>query len=284
MKAAKHTLDTHRVDDHPISNNDILRLLALVLRCNNFEFNNTPFLQIQGIAIGTRAAPTVANLVMGEFKVDWIYTYDLQPVLYIRYIDDIFLIWTHGLESLNLSHLNSVHTTIKFTASWSDKEIPFLDTLIRLNPDGSLETDLYVKPTDTHMYLHYSSCHPKHKKNSGPYSQLLRVRRICSVQSDFDEHADTILIHYKLRGYPVSVLTEALDKVLLLDRNTLLARWPPRLDDQTDYLFCTITYHPRNPPILDILEKNRHILQSASRMHCQSKSYDWTEQIISLVI
>ncbi len=48
----------------------------------------------------TRAAPTVANLVMGEFEVKWVYTYNLQPILWVGYIDNIFLIWTHGVASL----------------------------------------------------------------------------------------------------------------------------------------------------------------------------------------
>ncbi len=75
IKAAKHTLDRDRVNDEPVTNNDIIRLLALVIRCNNFEFNNLHYLQTQGVAMGTRAAATVANLVMGEFKVKWVYTY-----------------------------------------------------------------------------------------------------------------------------------------------------------------------------------------------------------------
>ncbi len=82
IKAAKHTLDRHRVDNAPVTNNDIIRLFILVLRCNNFEFNNSPYLQMHGAAMGTRIEPTVANLVMREFEVKWVHTYDLQPILW----------------------------------------------------------------------------------------------------------------------------------------------------------------------------------------------------------
>ena len=41
------------------------------------------------------------------------------------------------------------------------------------------------KPTDSHSYLFYSSSHPLHVDNHIPYSQFLRLRRLCSEDSDF---------------------------------------------------------------------------------------------------
>ena len=41
-------------------------------------------------------------------------------------------------------------------------------------------TDLFVKPTDTHQFLDTSSSHPYHCKKGIPYSQVLRLNRICS--------------------------------------------------------------------------------------------------------
>ena len=37
-----------------------------------------------------------------------------------------------------------------------------------LNESGVLETDVFIKPTDSHQYLHYSSCHPGACKGSIP--------------------------------------------------------------------------------------------------------------------
>jgi hypothetical protein len=270
LKAAKHTLDKHRLDSHPVSNNDIVRLLSLVLRCNNFECNDSHYLQIQGVAMGTKAAPTIANLFMGEFEDEHVYPYHLSILLWLRFIDDILMLWTHGLEELMtfIDHLNSVHRTIKFTANWSYIKMNVLDILIYVKPNGTLGTKLYIKPTDTHMYLHYSSCHPKNQKTSGPYSQLVRIRRICSEDSDFESTAKNILSHYKSRGYPAPILAEALNKASALNRDTLQARRLQQERGQDDRLFCIITYHPRNPPILDILNKNHHILQTTPHLQC----------------
>ncbi len=50
--------------------------------------------------MGTRSAPTIANLVMGDFEVKHVYTYPKQPFLWIHFIDDNIGIWLHGLREL----------------------------------------------------------------------------------------------------------------------------------------------------------------------------------------
>ena len=60
-----------------------------------------------------------------------------------------------------LETLNSVNEAIQFTIEFSDKEIPFLDILIKQDYSG-IWMDLYHKPTDTQRCLLYSTSHPKH--------------------------------------------------------------------------------------------------------------------------
>jgi hypothetical protein len=55
-----------------------------------------------------------------------------------------------------------------------------LDKLLITGWYGIMSTDIYNKPTDTHQYLSPQSCHPQHCTNSIPYSQALRIKRICS--------------------------------------------------------------------------------------------------------
>ena len=78
-----------------------------------------------------------------------------QRYLWLRFIHDIFMIWTEGLQNLELfvDYLNnSVHSTIKFTCSHSYHNTPFLDIMVPVK-NGFTETDLYTKPTDKHQYL-----------------------------------------------------------------------------------------------------------------------------------
>ena len=79
---------------------------------------------------------------------------EYKQYLWWRYIDDIFLLWEHGGNKLKsfLGKINEVHPIIKFIAEWSKTSINFLDVIESL-VEGVIETDLYVKPTDSHQYL-----------------------------------------------------------------------------------------------------------------------------------
>ena len=180
ISAASHYLTLARDPMENPTNYSILKLLELVLTTNNFQFDNKHFLQIGGTAMGTKLAPSFANLFMGHFESKYVATYKLQPFIWKRYIDDIFLVWTYGRKELDtfVSHLNSVHHSIKFTAEISRSSISFLDVEVIKEMDGSITTSLYCKPTDTRNYLLYSSEHPRHVLKGIPYSQFLRVRRI----------------------------------------------------------------------------------------------------------
>ena len=55
----------------------------MVLEFNNVEFSNTHYmsLEVGGTAVGTRVAPTLANLVMGHFEEKHVYMLDPEPSL-----------------------------------------------------------------------------------------------------------------------------------------------------------------------------------------------------------
>ena len=44
--------------------------------------------------------------------------------------------------------------------------------------EGCLQTDLYIKETDSRSYLNFASAHPNHTFSGNVYSQCLRLRRI----------------------------------------------------------------------------------------------------------
>ena len=89
-----------------------------------------------------------------------VYSYPYQPLLWKRFIDDIFIIWTQGNDTLCsfIIHLIEVHPIIKLTHEMAYNEIPFLDLLIYIK-GNTLQSRLYTKSTDDHMYLNYHSDH-----------------------------------------------------------------------------------------------------------------------------
>ena len=53
-------------------------------------------------------------------------------------------------------------------------------------------TDLFAKPTDIHQFLDPSFSHPYHFKKGIPYSQALRLNRICSGNKSFDKYCNDL--------------------------------------------------------------------------------------------
>ena len=63
---------------------------------------------------------------MGEFERKALQKYADKPHLWPRYIDDIFMVWSHGEEKLDefTKYLNDIHPTIKFTNN-NNKQVYF---------------------------------------------------------------------------------------------------------------------------------------------------------------
>lgn len=57
----------------------------------------------------------------------------VRPHVWLRYIDDIFMVWTRGEDELKtlLNYLNNAHDTIKFAWDCSTEHINYnIDVLI----------------------------------------------------------------------------------------------------------------------------------------------------------
>ena len=91
----------------------------------------------------------------------------LNFLLWWRYVDDVFMIWSHGEEKANefVNLLNFSHETIKFTHEVLPSKINFLDVTVLLHYN-KIATDLHIKSTDAHQYFLSSSCHHNSIKRS----------------------------------------------------------------------------------------------------------------------
>ncbi len=134
--------------------------------------------------------------------------YPKGPRIWKRYVDDIITVYEHGEAELLkfLTHLNSSHPTIKFTYEYSTNTINFLDVQVTKNEQGFLTTDLYTKPTDSHAYLNFSSCHPRHIVNSIQFSQAIRLRRICSKENQLKTRLRDLKQNLLARSFPARLV------------------------------------------------------------------------------
>ena len=109
---------------------EICDLTNLCLRSTFFRFNDCFYEQKDGTAMGSPLSPVVANIFMEDFEGTALVTCDLPPKLWLRYVDDTFVVWQHGENHLGefLEHLNGLHTRIDFTMEEEvSGKLPFLD-------------------------------------------------------------------------------------------------------------------------------------------------------------
>ena len=264
VQAIKELLAIHRDINALPHNSYIIELLQVVLTNNYFDFNGKHYHQKSGTAMSTKLAPSYANLFMSKFEQDHVYTYHLQPILWKRFIDDICLIWTHGMDSLEefILHLNTVHPTLKFTSVISSTEIAFLDLTIYIT-DDKLCTRLYTKDTDRHMYLNFHSEHPLNLKRSIPYSQFLRLKRIHSESHYLIQSQIHLYWYFIWREYPHDVVLEAWQKTNKVNRESLLDGSTGKKETKAPLMFIT-TYNSANPNFREIIPKHWSFLGRSS--------------------
>ena len=126
--------------------------------------------------------------------------------------------------------------------------LSFLDLCLSI-PDDKISTSIDYKPTDTHGYLQYGSSQPPHCKNAIPYNQFLRLRRICSDETDFEEKSAEMGIFFARRGYPQRIITSSQRKAKDTSCDTALRTPRRETSGHSGRLRLVLTYHPKNQEV-----------------------------------
>ena len=250
----------------------ILQLLELVLTKSFFNFNGTCYALREGTVTGTTVAPTYANLTMAflELKLYKLvkekYGEAVQKYVLLnwkRFLDDGFILWKKSFGEIGefIAILNSLDENIKFTYECSDTSISFLN-LFFYKEGGQIKTDIFYKETDSHDYLPFNSCHPRHTKSNIPHTLS---RMICSIVTD-PKRRDFRLLELESwllkAGYPPSLIKAAANKFRTINPTEL---WEKVDKKDEDLLVFVQTNNPRNPKIYGELLKSVNFLKSTNK-------------------
>ena len=166
-----------------MTTHNIIELLDFCLNNTYFTFQGVFYKQTKGAAMGSPVSPIVANIFMEAFESRALATAIHPPKLWRRYVDDTCVIQDHSHKEEFLQHINSVDNTIQFTVEEAkeDGSIPFLDTLITPEQNGTFSIGVYRKPTHTDLYLPWDSNHHLTAKYSVIKTLTHRAHTICST-------------------------------------------------------------------------------------------------------
>ena len=205
LLALQDTFNRHPDPSRP--DKEILQLLHLTLTRNDFEFNNRHYLQLCGCAMGRKYSPSYADIYLAHWEEAAFKKLTHKPLLYFRYLDDVFGLWNHTQEQFQtfLDTLNSHHPRITLKHNIQQHTVEFLDTQVFFRDASdqhkTLGTKVFFKDTDRHALLHKSSHHPKHTYRGLIKSQLIRFHRICTFPEHVEEATSTLFGALRFRGY-----------------------------------------------------------------------------------
>ncbi|KAL5266467.1 hypothetical protein ACHWQZ_G003754 [Mnemiopsis leidyi] len=96
--------------------------------------------------------------------------------------------------------------------------VAFLDIQFTFDPEGTLQTDLYVKPTDSRSYLQFGSTHPNHVFSAIVYSQCVRLRRIINDNDRLSRRLAELEVAFLNSNYPSRMVNNIITKVSSMPR------------------------------------------------------------------
>ncbi len=196
------------------------KILSLILNNNIFSFLNNNYIQSNGLAMGGKAGPSIANIYVHIKEHKWVSINKTESLLaYNRFIDDIALMTKHCILNSNFT---SIFGDLKLNIV-SNKEVQFLDLLISKDFFlDKLSFRLYTKPTNTFQYLFHTSNHPNFIFKNIPISLFIRLRRSNSELTQYLYEARTLISNLMKRGYDLNDLLKKKLIISNINRDSLI--------------------------------------------------------------
>ena len=234
--------------------------MEIVMKNNRMRFGDLIYHQIRGVAMGMSPAPTIANLYVAIYELEFIIPLlEKYLMFYKRFIDDGFAVWLHDLDpTIDAENWNNFKALINamglnWTFKSPRKKLIFMDMTIQIE-GGKIITTIYAKPLALYQYIPPNSCHPPGVLTGLIFGQILRIYQLCSRSKDIDKELS--LFHKRLlnRGYATNQLIPFFEKginnaisYLSQTQEQRDAVKKAKVGKSDERIFLHIPYHPQNP-------------------------------------
>ncbi len=229
MEALKEAIAECRPDWSEDFSEWFQSLVNMSLKCSIGVFEDIWYRQKGGVPTGGTLCVHLANIAVYSIMRKAVYNVPslmAQTVSVRRYIDDGAGTWSGNAEDFKI-WLKVVNNNLSVYGLFIDEYcfkpvgeyVPFLDTQFCFDIDGTLQMDLYTKPTDSKSYLNFHSAHPNHTFTGIVYSQLLRLRRIINDDGRLKKRIDEFKTRFHNAKYPAKLVNDIASKVLTMSRS-----------------------------------------------------------------
>ena len=220
---------------------DFKDLLRLATKESVFYFNGRYFKQKDGVAMGSPLGPALANAFLAHHEVKWLQDCpnSFAPILYRRYVDDIFVLMCSQDQVKSLQeYFNSKHHKIKFTYELEKSDtLAFLDVNI-YRDNGRFTTSIHRKDTFSGVYSNFDSFIPEDYKRGLVLTLLHRAYVINSCYDGIHKEITKLKDILQRNRYPERFIERCIEKFF----NKLYDKRPPIQTAQRKEVLIMLPY------------------------------------------
>ena len=203
-----------------------------------FSYDNILYQQCCEVSMGSSLAPVLANIILTEFEKVVVTPLMESGILkfYCRYVDDTLVLVREDQIDKILKAFKQFHNNLRFTVDkFENEDVHFLDLKIMNNSD----INVYVKDTNSGLYINYNSYEPWHTKTAWVRALDDRTHNIYSNDNLFQKQVVRIKKVMSWNGYPRYI------------RNKIIKRLENRKNTKNNYtleqeniatIFCRLPY------------------------------------------
>ena len=127
---------------------NLIEMLTFCVETTYFQMASDIYQQEEGLTMGSPLSPVLANIFMEYFEEMALGSTSLKPSMWLRYVDDTFILWPHQEDVQTLiDHVNSIQPSIQYTMEKEqDNKLPVFDVLVTHTEQG-FRSSVYRKPT-----------------------------------------------------------------------------------------------------------------------------------------
>ena len=156
LKSVKKVLE-RRSNQFPPSN-CIYEAYKLFLESNNSIFNNKHYFQSDGTAQGPHMSCSYSDITIQYFDVK-ILEFNLPVICWKRFRDDIFVVWPHTLEELQVffNYMNNIDQSkkIQFTMEVAKDSLEFLELKLMFDKESKKYVHMYFQKLLTVLHMFF---------------------------------------------------------------------------------------------------------------------------------
>ena len=203
--------ETHSMQ---LQKHQLTELLEIATSNQLFQFNSELFKQTDGVAMGSPLGPLLANVFMCHIE-NQLEQKNMIPSFYRRYVDDTLVKMPNAESATDfLQVLNSVHPSLSFTMELEHEgSISFLGTVIT-RCGNTLKTEVYRKPTDTGLLLHFQSHVDSRYKKGLVNTMVDRAYRLSSTEEAFTKECDKLRTTFSKLRYPNTLVNSTIRRFM----------------------------------------------------------------------